>query len=204
MGAEAKPQEPRPIRRYGNRKLYDPASRRYVTLGALGALIAAGHEIQVVDQRSGEDLTNATLALVLLDTIKRGAGRIPAQVLTRLIRLAGGPAGAWQAWPQPQDIAGRAREEAERIVTRLLGRGLSLDDAVSLRHELGQLVHRRVADAQVGVEARLRALVEKGGNVTGRSLEAIRGGLETLEGSIERSGGAHPPRSRTRTTRRRR
>ena len=34
------PQQPRLIRRYGNRKLYDPQTRRYVTLDELGTLLA--------------------------------------------------------------------------------------------------------------------------------------------------------------------
>jgi polyhydroxyalkanoate synthesis repressor PhaR len=194
VSTEKDTSEPRLIRRYGNRQLYDPASRRYVTLEELAALIAAGHELCVVDQKTGQDLTNPTLALVLLEEMRRGAGRIPRQVLTRLIRLANGPASAWNSWPEPQDAAGRAREEAERIVTRLLGRGrLSLDDAVALRHELGQMVHRRVSEAQSGVEARLRSLVEKGEGVAGRSLEAIRGGLSRFESYIE-----PPPESASR------
>ena len=176
----------RQIRRYGNRKLYDPQERRYVTLDDLKALIARGQELCIVDQKTGEDLTNPTLAQVLVEEMKRGASRIPRQVLTRLIRLASGPPSAWSRWPEPQEAAGRARQETERIVSRLLGRGrLSLDDAVALRHELGQVVHRLVSEAQSGVEGRLRALVEKGEDVAGRSLEALRGRIEAFGSYLE-------------------
>jgi polyhydroxyalkanoate synthesis repressor PhaR len=185
---------PRQIRRYGNRKLYDPEARRYVTLDELGQLVADGHEICVTDQRTGEDLTNPTLAQILLDEMRRGASRIPRQVLARLIRLASGPASAWSEWPEPQDAAGRAREEAEKIVSRLLGRGrLSLDDAVALRHELGQMVHRLVSEAQAGVETRLRSLVVKGEGVAGRSLEVIKGRIEAIEGYLEPHARPVPP-----------
>jgi polyhydroxyalkanoate synthesis repressor PhaR len=193
--------EPRLIRRYGNRKLYDPEARRYVTIEELGALIAAGHEIRVADQKTGQDLTNPTLAQVLLDQMKDGASRIPRQVLTRLIRLAGGPPSAWSEWPEPQDTAGRAREEAEKIVSRLLGRGrLSLDEAVALRHDLGQMVHRLVAEAQAGVETRLRSLVVKGEGVAGRSLEVIKGRLEAIESYLEPQAEPTPPRRGARRT----
>jgi polyhydroxyalkanoate synthesis repressor PhaR len=186
VSAESQPADARQIRRYGNRKLYDPAGRRYVTLEDLAQLVAQGHELRVVDQKTGEDLTNATLAQVLLEAMKGGASRIPRQVLTRLIRLAAGPTSAWSHWPEPQEAAGRARVEAERIVSRLLGRGrLSLDEAVALRHELGQMVHRLVGEAQAGVEGRLRALVGKGEGVAGRSLEALRGRLEAFESYLE-------------------
>jgi polyhydroxyalkanoate synthesis repressor PhaR len=182
---------PRTIRRYGNRKLYDSTARRYVTLEGIARLLAEGHDVVVLDQRSGEDLTNLTLAQVLLEGVKQGASRIPRQVLVRLIRIAAGPASAWGDWPEPRDAAGRARLEAERMVSRVVGRGrrLSLDDAVALRQDLGQMVHRLVEEAQSGVETRLRGLLEKGEGVAGRSLGALRERIEALGAQI-----AKPPR----------
>jgi polyhydroxyalkanoate synthesis repressor PhaR len=192
---------PRSIRRYGNRKLYDSAARRYVTLDGVARLVADGQDVVVVDQKTGEDLTNLTLAQVLLEHVKRGASRIPRQVLTRLIRIAAGPASAWGDWPEPRDAAGRARLETERIVSRVLGRGrrLSLDDAVALRRDLGQMVHRLVDEAQSGVEASLRGLLEKGEGVAGRSLDALRSRIEAFGAYIEKPPNPEP---RTRPARR--
>ena len=205
----------RTIKRYGNRKLYDPAARRYVTLGELAGLVARGQQVLVLDQRSGEDLTNLTLAQALLEGIRQGASRLPRQVLTRLIRIAAAP-GGWGKWPEPEEAAGRARSEAERLVSGLLGRGrLSLDDAVTLRRELGQLVHRLVSDAQAGVESRLRALFSRGEEAAGRSIGALRGRIEAYmeptarpapvarvaarrESGPRRRQARRPPRSRSR------
>jgi polyhydroxyalkanoate synthesis repressor PhaR len=171
---------PRTIKRYGNRKLYDPAAGRYVTLSELAALVTRGQEIEVLDQKTGDDLTNLTLAQALLDGIRQGASRLPRQVLTRLIRIAAAPKALGHEWPGPEEVAGKARSEAERLVAGLLGRGrLSLDDAVALRHELGQLVQRLVSDAQSGVESRLRGLLARGEEAAGRSLGALRGRIET-------------------------
>jgi polyhydroxyalkanoate synthesis repressor PhaR len=150
------------IRRYENRKLYDAEAGRYVIFEDVGRMVVGGGEVEVVDQKTGEDLTSFTLAQVLLERVRTGASRIPRQVLTRLIRIATGPSSAWGDWPEPQDAAGRARQEAERIVSRVLGRGrLSLDEAVALRQDLGQMVHRLVAEAQAGVESRFRSLLER-------------------------------------------
>ena len=65
------------IRRYENRKLYDPAARRYVTLDDLAATVSAGEEVQVLDQKSGEDLTNLVLAQVVLEGVKEKTAQIP-------------------------------------------------------------------------------------------------------------------------------
>jgi polyhydroxyalkanoate synthesis repressor PhaR len=178
-GVNRKPAAPRTIKRYGNRKLYDPAARRYVTLQQLARLVAQGQDLRVLDQRSGEDLTNLTLAQALLESVRQGASRIPRQVLTRLIRIAAVPAADWGEWPEPEDAASRARRETERLVARLLGTGrLSLDDAVALRHDLTEIVHRLVSEAQAGVEARLRGLLSRGEEAAERSLGALRGRLE--------------------------
>ena len=171
---------PRTIKRYGNRKLYDAAAGRYVTLAELAALVARGQEVEVLDQKTGDDLTNLTLAQALLDGIRQGASRLPRQVLTRLIRIAAAPKALGAEWPGPEEAAGRARSEAEQLVAGLLGRGrLSLDDAVAQRHELGQLVHRLVSDAQSGVESRLRGLLSRGEEAAERSIGALRGRIQT-------------------------
>lgn len=186
MGRSEGSGQPRSIRRYGNRKLYDADAARYVTLEDVAALVTEGHDVEVLDQRTGQDLTSLTLAQALLEGVKQGVSRIPRQVLIRLIRLAAGPASGWHSWPEPRDLAGRARQEAERIVSRLLGHGrLSLDEAVALRRELGHLVHQRVAEAQAGVESRVRPLLEPGEGVAGRSLEALRGRLHAFENYLE-------------------
>ena len=170
---------PRTIKRYGNRKLYDPAAARYVTLAELASLVASGQDVAVLDQQTGEDLTNLTLAQVLLEGIRQGASRLPRQVLTRLIRIAASPKAGWGEWPGPEEAAVRARSEAERLVAGLLGRGrLSLDEAVALRRDLGQLVHKLVSDAQAGVESRLRGLLARGEEAASRSIGTLRGRIE--------------------------
>ena len=98
------------IRRYDNRKLYDAAERRYVTLDELRALVAAGEEVTVLDQRSGDDLTNLTLAQILLEGLRQRTARIPRPLLVQLVRLASGPA---PSQPRP-----RGRPAAQRALRR--------------------------------------------------------------------------------------
>jgi polyhydroxyalkanoate synthesis repressor PhaR len=191
--AASAPPGPRVIKRYANRKLYDPSTRRYVTLDGIAGLVARGEELEIVDQGSGEDLTNLVLAQVLLEGVRQKTARVPRQVLARLIRLAGASGSDWGHWPEPREAAGRAGDEAERIAGRFLARGRpSLEDAVALREEIGQLVHRLVTEAQSGVEARLRGLLHIGEEAAGRSLGALRLGLNVFDGR------AKPPAPRTR------
>jgi polyhydroxyalkanoate synthesis repressor PhaR len=187
----------RTIRRYDNRKLYDAEARRYVTLDELSRLIGGGTEVRVVEQRTGEDITTVVLAQVVLEGIKQRTATIPHQVLSRLIRLGSGKAGAFTEWLDPQDAANRARHEAERIVSGLVTRGrLTLDEALALRQDIAGSAQRLVAEAQAGVQARLRRLLEtdKAGPVT-PALQALKERLSTFEDVLA------PPRAAARRRR---
>lgn len=74
------------VKKYGNRRLYDTESSRYITLEELAARIRAGDDVQVVDAKTGADLTQTTLAQVILES--RGAARLlPVPLLKQLIRM---------------------------------------------------------------------------------------------------------------------
>lgn len=77
------------IRRYrNNRKLYDTARSRYVTLDRIAGLVRRGEPVRVVDSESGEDLTAATLAQILFES-ERVRARLSPALLADLIRRGG-------------------------------------------------------------------------------------------------------------------
>jgi len=73
------------IKKYGNRRLYDTASSRYVNLDDIAALIRAGQEVKVVDARSGQDLTRVTLTQVITEDAKDKPTGLPLELLRQLI-----------------------------------------------------------------------------------------------------------------------
>ena len=75
------------IKKYGNRRLYDTSESRYVTLEELIGKIRAGSDLRVVDAQTGEDLTQATLTQIVLET-GQAAKFLPVQLLTQMIRLS--------------------------------------------------------------------------------------------------------------------
>ncbi|MBN4059173.1 hypothetical protein JYT22_00810 [Endomicrobium sp. AH-315-J14] len=74
------------VKKYSNRRLYDTRKSGYITLDELADTIRDGTDVQVVDAKSGKDLTQATLAQIILDS--RGAAKLlPVNLLTQLIRM---------------------------------------------------------------------------------------------------------------------
>jgi polyhydroxyalkanoate synthesis repressor PhaR len=74
------------VKKYGNRRLYDTADSRYITLEELAAKIRAGADAQVVDAKSGRDLTQATLTQIIVES--RNLSRLlPVPLLLQLVRM---------------------------------------------------------------------------------------------------------------------
>jgi polyhydroxyalkanoate synthesis repressor PhaR len=73
------------IRRYSNRKLYDTKESHYVTLAQVAAMIRAGDEIQVIHRDTGNDLTTATMALIIAEE-ERAAPKLGAAGLHKIVR----------------------------------------------------------------------------------------------------------------------
>jgi polyhydroxyalkanoate synthesis repressor PhaR len=80
--------EPRVIKRYANRKLYDTQRSRYVTLDQIAEMIRAGEDVKIVDNNSKEDLTALTLTQILFEEEKKG-GFLPLGALRNIIQSGG-------------------------------------------------------------------------------------------------------------------
>src|SRR5436305_219949 len=79
------------IKKYANRRLYDTESSTYITLARLAAMVREGREFQVVDAKTGEDITRQVLTQIIVDEESRGgATMLPINFLKQLIGLYGG------------------------------------------------------------------------------------------------------------------
>jgi len=77
------------IKKYPNRRLYDTKTSSYITLVDVKNLVLKLEEFQVVDAKSGEDLTRAILLQIILEEEAGGAPMFSSDVLTQFIRFYG-------------------------------------------------------------------------------------------------------------------
>jgi polyhydroxyalkanoate synthesis repressor PhaR len=113
----SEPKEPRVIKRYANRKLYDMSQSCYVTHDEIASLVREGEEIRIIDNRTQEDLTSATLTQILLEEEKRVKRPLPIDTLRNFFQSG----GDFIQRHIKQPVAS-LREEAERNVRRVFGR----------------------------------------------------------------------------------
>jgi polyhydroxyalkanoate synthesis repressor PhaR len=77
------------IKKYANRRLYDTSASRYVTLDHLRELVKDNADFEVVDAKTGEDLTRGVLAQIIFEEEAKGANLLPVEFLRQLIGFYG-------------------------------------------------------------------------------------------------------------------
>jgi polyhydroxyalkanoate synthesis repressor PhaR len=82
--------EAKVIKRYQNRKLYDTHESSYVTLDEIAKMIRAGEEIRVIDNKTKNDITAATLTQLLYESERKAKTQPSVNLLKTIIRSGDG------------------------------------------------------------------------------------------------------------------
>ncbi len=108
------------IKRYANRKLYNTQTSRYITLKGISDLIEEGEEVRVIDNETGEDITNVALSQILVDSERQGR-EVPKTLLSDLFQRGGDV--LYGALRRGVDDASGGLEEIQRNVRRIVRPG---------------------------------------------------------------------------------
>lgn len=77
------------IKKYANRRLYNTDSSSYITLDHLAVMTREGVEFQVIDAKSGADITHQILTQIIMDEEAAGSQMLPVTFLRDLISMYG-------------------------------------------------------------------------------------------------------------------
>ena len=80
---------PRIIKKYPNRRLYDTETSAYITLAEVKELVLQYKDFQVLDAKTGEDLTRAILLQIILEEESGGVPMFSTAMLANIIRYYG-------------------------------------------------------------------------------------------------------------------
>jgi polyhydroxyalkanoate synthesis repressor PhaR len=73
------------VKKYPNRRLYDTSAGRYVNLEDVASMIRRGDDVQVVDARTGEDLTRVVLTQIIVEDVRDRPAGLPLNLLRDLV-----------------------------------------------------------------------------------------------------------------------
>lgn len=113
------------IKKYANRRLYDTESSSYITLDRLAAMIREGRDFEVVDAKTGEDITHQVLTQIIVDEESRGSTMLPVNFLRQLIGLYGGQMQG--AVPTYLEAAMDAFQKNQQAMAGAFGPGMFAD-----------------------------------------------------------------------------
>ena len=80
----------RTINKYPNRRLYDTAQSRYITLSDIHTLVLDEQDFEVIDRKSGRDITRNILLHVIVEQAEHGESAISRDFLKHIIRAFNG------------------------------------------------------------------------------------------------------------------
>ena len=79
----------RVIKKYPNRRLYDTANSGYITLADVKQMVLDFVDFQVIDAKTGEDLTRSILLQIILEEESAGMPMFSSEMLSQMIRFYG-------------------------------------------------------------------------------------------------------------------
>lgn len=196
--------EPRVIKRYANRKLYDTQSSQYVTLDQIAQMIRAGEEVRVLDNNSKDDLTSVTLAQIIFEEEKRQKSFIPLGAMRHLIQSGGASLQELAQQAQARVLSVFRKGENDELRPEQLSEfpeqpGISAaatqaatTDAAGL-HSVRELLERSqqtVEEWQRRADERLRNLLESLSPFASleKEVQRLAQRVEQLEAELSRSG----------------
>ena len=74
------------LKKYANRRLYDTEKRAFVSLSQVAELVKQGRDIEISDDKTGEDVTAFILTQVVLEEVKKKTLLLPVSLLSLMIR----------------------------------------------------------------------------------------------------------------------
>src|SRR5690606_24786815 len=77
------------IKKYANRRLYNTSSSDYITLDDLARMTREGLDFQVLDAKTGNDITHAILTQIIMEEEASGEQMLPVSFLRQLIAMYG-------------------------------------------------------------------------------------------------------------------
>lgn len=78
------------IKRYQNRKLYDTQQSCYVTLDDIAKMIRGNEDVMVIDNKTKNDITAATLTQIIFEAEKKASQYAPLFTLREIIQSGNG------------------------------------------------------------------------------------------------------------------
>jgi polyhydroxyalkanoate synthesis repressor PhaR len=132
------------IKKYANRRLYNTASSSYITLEDLARMVRENVEFQVLDAKTGDDITHQILTQIIMDEEANGGQQmLPVSFLRQLIGMYGNSMQALM--PSYLEASMTNFRENQSKIREAFEKGISATPFAAI-HETNMAMMRAAAD----------------------------------------------------------
>ena len=192
--------EPRIIKRYPNRKLYDTQKSCYVTLDEIANMVKGGEDVTIIDNKTNQDITSVTLTQIIFEEEKKNKSILPLSALRKIIQS--GQDFLQSTINEGAERVTHLRDETEKQIQRLMNRSeLTADEYRNLLTEFFMTRQNNLEEFQHNLDDKVRQYVDKifrreaaEGGIPGQPLseseyqseiERLRSRIRELEQKVE-------------------
>jgi polyhydroxyalkanoate synthesis repressor PhaR len=181
MAHAAKDGETVIIKKYANRRLYNTRTSSYITLDHLAQMVKDNVEFQVIDAKTGADLTHTILTQIIMDEEAGGSQMLPTNFLRQLISMYG---NSMQSL-----LPGYLEASMEHFRENQLKLRKAIEDSIGA-NPLAQIAQRNMeifkAAATAFVPGAAAASAEKAPVVDGDELSILRSQVEEMQKKLDK------------------
>lgn len=180
------------IKRYPNRKLYDTDRSTYVTLDQIEQMVKEGEDVKIVDNTSGEDITNVTLAHIIFEQEKSQQSKLPLTALRGIIQSG-------------EDFINRLQSPVTQFRDEFRRKTEAIEEGGKAVRDFVDSTQRSIDEMQRRMDDRLRDAVDQLTHIPemNREMLQMQQRIQQLESRLQHlerdMRDAQPPRSATST-----
>ncbi|WP_379921361.1 polyhydroxyalkanoate synthesis repressor PhaR [Erythrobacter sp. R86502] len=171
------------IKKYANRRLYNTASSSYITLEDLARMVRENVEFQVLDAKSGDDITHSILTQIIMDEEANGEQMLPVSFLRQLIGMYGNSMQAMM--PSYLEASMTNFRENQGKIREAFEKGISATPFAAI-HETNMAMMRAAADVFMPGVAKPKAKPPAGENRD--ELAALREQMAAMQKKLDELG----------------
>ncbi len=180
------------VKKYANRRLYNTSSSSYITLDDLAGMVRDNVEFQVLDAKSGEDITHSILTQIIMDEEANGEQMLPVSFLRQLISMYGNSMQAMM--PSYLEASMTNFRENQSKIREAFEKGIS-NSPIAKIHETNMAMVRAAAEAFIpgasgsgaGSSARPASRSESA-ETSGSEIDALKEQMAAMQKKLDELG----------------
>jgi polyhydroxyalkanoate synthesis repressor PhaR len=168
------------IKKYANRRLYNTRTSKYITLDYLAELTRKDIEFQVLDAKTGEDITHSVLTQIIMEEENAGQGMLPVNFLRQIISLYG------------DSMQGLVPQFLESSMDNFRKNQKQVQDAIETAITSGPFGHiakQNIEMMRAARDAFIPTMSGKKGGPKAESVEDLKAQMAELQARIDKMGG---------------